>query len=74
MKKLNGNFYIQYPSNVIVLKNLLTYEELVVDEEYRDIIKDMTLEGSKYGKVKSIQIPRPVSKFKASKGHGNIYI
>lgn len=47
------------PTRVVCLINVVTIEELKDDEEYEDIVEDMEEECGKYGKVKSIEIPRP---------------
>jgi len=38
---------------------MVTAEELVDDNEYRDIMDDITAELGKYGRVLSVSIPRP---------------
>jgi splicing factor U2AF subunit len=48
------------PTEVLCLMNMVTPEELVDEEEYEDIIEDIRDECSKYGIVKSIEIPRPI--------------
>lgn len=40
--------------------NMVAPEELLDDEEYEEIVEDVRDECSKYGQVKSIEIPRPV--------------
>lgn len=48
------------PTEVLCLMNMVAPEELVDDEEYEEIVEDVRDECSKYGQVKSIEIPRPV--------------
>jgi len=48
------------PTEVLCLLNMVTPEELQEEEEYEDIVEDIREECSKYGAVKSIEIPRPV--------------
>lgn len=48
------------PTEVLCLMNMVTAEELVDEEEYEDILDDIKEECSKYGIVKSIEIPRPI--------------
>lgn len=48
------------PTEILCLMNMVTPEELVDDEEYEDILEDVKEECSKYGYVKSVEIPRPV--------------
>jgi hypothetical protein len=47
------------PSRVIQLMNAFSREEIVDDDRYVDLYKDIEEEASKYGKVSSIVIPRP---------------
>jgi len=48
------------PTEVLCLLNMVQPEELQDEEEYEDIVEDIREECSKYGAVKSIEIPRPV--------------
>lgn len=48
------------PTEVLCLMNMVAPEELLDDEEYEEIVEDVRDECSKYGQVKSIEIPRPV--------------
>lgn len=48
------------PTEVLCLMNMVAPEELIDDDEYEEIIEDVRDECSKYGQVKSIEIPRPV--------------
>ena len=48
------------PTEVLCLMNMVAPEELLDDEEYEEILEDVREECSKYGQVKSIEIPRPV--------------
>lgn len=48
------------PTEVLCLMNMVAVEELVDEEEYEEIVEDVRDECSKYGQVKSIEIPRPV--------------
>jgi splicing factor U2AF subunit len=65
---------VEPPSEVLVLKNIIYHEELVVDEEYSEILKDMELEASKFGTVIQIKIPKFDPKKKENFGLGNVYI
>lgn len=40
--------------------NMVTIDELKDDDEYEDIYEDIKEECSKYGVVRSLEIPRPV--------------
>jgi len=46
-------------TEVLCLMNMVEPNELKDDEEYREILEDIEEECSKYGTVKSIEIPRP---------------
>lgn len=46
-------------TDVLCLMNMVTEEELLDDEEYEDIMEDVKEECSKFGTVKSVEIPRP---------------
>ncbi|KAK0415786.1 hypothetical protein QR680_012118 [Steinernema hermaphroditum] len=48
------------PTEVLCLMNMVTEEDLKDDEEYEDILEDIKEECSKYGHVKSLEIPRAV--------------
>ncbi|CED84522.1 Splicing factor U2AF, large subunit (RRM superfamily) [Phaffia rhodozyma] len=55
-------------SRAIVMLNMVTPEELLNDEEYVDILEDITEECSKYGEVEELRIPRPTKKEKKYAG------
>jgi len=46
-------------SEVLCLLNMVTHDELKDDEEYEDICEDIQEECGRYGRVKSMEIPRP---------------
>lgn len=48
-------------TRVLQLLNMVAPEELVDDDEYEDIYEDVKEECSKYGKVLSLEIPRPIA-------------
>merc|ERR1711983_177291 len=48
------------PTEVLCLLNMVTPDELQDEEEFEDILEDIREECSKYGAVRSIEIPRPV--------------
>lgn len=48
------------PTEVLCLMNMVTPEDLVDDEEYEDILLDIKEECTKYGVIRSIDIPRPI--------------
>jgi len=47
-------------TEVLCLMNMVVPEELKEDDEYEDILEDIREECSKYGYVKSVEIPRPI--------------
>lgn len=60
-------------TEVLCLMNMVEIEELMDDEEYEEIHEDVRTECSKYGKVMSLEIPRPVEDFQPP-GCGKIYV
>jgi len=60
-------------TNVLCLMNMVTAEELVSDETYDEIFDDIREECSKFGKIRSLQIPRPNSDYQVN-GIGKIFI
>jgi len=48
------------PTEILCLLNMVTDSELIDEEEYEDILEDIKEKCATYGKVKSIEIPRPV--------------
>ncbi|KPP75501.1 U2 small nuclear RNA auxiliary factor 2b-like [Scleropages formosus] len=61
------------PTEVLCLMNMVAPEELLDDEEYEEIVEDVREECSKYGQVKSIEIPRPVDGLEVP-GTGKIFV
>lgn len=47
-------------TEILVLMNMVTEDELKDDEEYEEILEDIRDECSKYGNVRSMEIPRPI--------------
>ena len=48
------------PSKVIVLKHIVTIEELSIDEEYNEIVEDVTEMAQRFGDVARVVVPRPL--------------
>lgn len=48
-------------TEVLCLLNMVAEDELTDDDEYEEILDDVKEECNKYGAVKSIEIPRPIS-------------
>jgi len=61
------------PTNVLCLMNMVTADELVSDEDYDEIFDDIREECTKYGRIRSLQIPRPNQEFEVP-GVGKIFI
>jgi len=60
-------------TNVLCLMNMVTADELQGDEDYDEIFDDIREECSKYGRIRSLQIPRPNPEFPVP-GVGKIFI
>lgn len=60
-------------TEVLVLMNMVTPEELEDDEEYEDILDDVREECGRYGSVRSLEIPRGVKGVEVA-GVGKIYV
>ncbi|XP_042198253.1 splicing factor U2AF 65 kDa subunit isoform X2 [Callorhinchus milii] len=61
------------PTDILCLLNMVSPEELIDDEEYEEILEDIREECSKYGTVKSIEIPRPLDGLEVP-GCGKIFV
>ncbi len=48
------------PSRVVVLKHVVTVEELGIDEEYNEIMEDVTEMAKRHGDVIKVVIPKPM--------------
>eukprot|EP00002_Diphylleia_rotans_P038926 TRINITY_DN8917_c0_g1_i2.p2 TRINITY_DN8917_c0_g1~~TRINITY_DN8917_c0_g1_i2.p2 ORF type:complete len:147 (-),score=30.28 TRINITY_DN8917_c0_g1_i2:251-691(-) len=64
-----GNTSMNAGTKVVQFMNMLSLEELRDTAEYNDIVIDIREECAKYGKVLSIEIPRPTPEH----GLGGIY-
>ncbi|XP_047143470.1 splicing factor U2AF 65 kDa subunit isoform X4 [Hydra vulgaris] len=60
-------------TNILCLMNMVVAEELMDDEDYDEIFEDIREECSKYGRIRSMQIPRPNNEFLVS-GIGKVFI
>jgi len=60
-------------TEVLCLLNMVVEDELKDDEEYEDILDDIREECSKFGEVKSVEIPRPVPGVEVP-GLGKVFI
>lgn len=60
-------------TNILCLMNMVTAEELMDDEDYDEIFDDIREECTKYGRIRSLHIPRPNPEFNVP-GVGKIFI
>ncbi|EIW65769.1 hypothetical protein TREMEDRAFT_41238 [Tremella mesenterica DSM 1558] len=51
-------------SRVMLLLNMVTADELYDDQEYQEILEDITSECSRFGEIEGVRVPRPVPKSK----------
>jgi len=63
----------QAATEVLCLMNMVVPEELEDEEEYEEILDDVRDECGKYGRVKSIEIPRPIKGIEVP-GCGKIFV
>ena len=59
---------------VLCLLNMVTPEELRDDEEYDDILEDIREECTRYGAVRSVEIPRPLEGVEDVPGVGKVFV
>ncbi|KAK6519509.1 hypothetical protein TWF281_003336 [Arthrobotrys megalospora] len=59
---------------VLQLLNMVTADELLDQEEYEEILEDVTDECNKFGPIIDIKIPRPSGNQRAAAGVGKIYV
>lgn len=60
-------------TEILCLLNMVLPSELIDDEEYEDIRSDIKQECAKYGKVKSLRIPRPLPD-SSGEGCGKVFV
>uniref|UniRef100_A0A0N5BM49 Splicing factor U2AF subunit n=1 Tax=Strongyloides papillosus TaxID=174720 RepID=A0A0N5BM49_STREA len=60
-------------TEILCLLNMVTEEELRDDEEYEDIVEDIREECSRYGEIRSIEVPRPIEGLNVA-GVGKVFI
>lgn len=60
-------------TEVLMLMNMITPDELEDEDEYEDIVEDVKEECGKYGVVVSLEIPRPIRGVEVP-GVGKIYV
>ena len=49
-------------ARILLMLDMVPPEDLVDDQEYGDIYKDVKEESSRYGAVEDLRIPRPIKK------------
>lgn len=62
------------PTNVLILYNMVTSEELNDDTEYGEICEDIKGECSKFGTVVDLKIPRPLGGSRLNPGVGKVFV
>ena len=65
--------YVEAPTSVLQLANMVTADELADDREFNEIKEDCMGELQKFGTVVSLEIPRPVRGVPVG-GVGSIYV
>ncbi|EGT47881.1 hypothetical protein CAEBREN_25972 [Caenorhabditis brenneri] len=60
-------------TEVLCLMNMVTEDELKSDEDYEEILEDVREECSKYGIVRSLEIPRPYDEHPVP-GVGKVFV
>lgn len=61
-------------TEVLCLMNMVEPNELKDDQEYEEIMEDIEEECSKYGTVRSIEIPRPSERGETVPGLGKVFV
>lgn len=59
---------------VLQLLNMVTVDELLDNDDYEEILEDVTEECGKFGKVLSLKIPRPSGGSRSTSGVGKIFV
>lgn len=49
------------PTKVLQILNMVAIDELINDDDYKDILEDIRDECGKYGAVQDVKIPRPIA-------------
>jgi len=50
---------VQPPTRILVLNNMISEGELIIEEEFKQIEEDIREECAKHGRVAKISIPHP---------------
>ncbi|CAN1225064.1 Splicing factor U2af large subunit B [Linum perenne] len=68
-------FMLQPPTTkVVCLTQVVTVDELKDDDEYEEIMEDMRTEGSKFGTLVNVVVPRPQMDGSVSSGVGKVFL
>ncbi|XP_024982793.1 splicing factor U2af large subunit B isoform X2 [Cynara cardunculus var. scolymus] len=62
------------PTKVLCLTQVVTEDELKVDDDYEDILEDMRLECEKFGSLVNVVIPRPNPNGEPAPGVGKVFL
>eukprot|EP01097_Dermamoeba_algensis_P002027 TRINITY_DN1808_c0_g1_i2.p1 TRINITY_DN1808_c0_g1~~TRINITY_DN1808_c0_g1_i2.p1 ORF type:complete len:393 (-),score=81.57 TRINITY_DN1808_c0_g1_i2:67-1245(-) len=64
------------PTNVLMLLNMVSGEDLYSDEDFQEIFEDIKSECERFGQVVSMKIPRPLTREEEDKtpGVGKIFV
>ncbi|KAE8771266.1 Splicing factor U2af large subunit A [Hordeum vulgare] len=74
MKRLVYEVGGALPTKVVCLTDVVSADDLRDDEEYNDILEDMTLEARKYGNLVQAVIPRPHPSGDPVAGAGKVFL
>jgi splicing factor U2AF subunit len=62
------------PSRILVLLNIITKDQLLVQEEYEEIVQDLREMAASYGKVVSMVVPQPKDSNHECAGMGHAFV
>lgn len=71
---VSANVLLTASTTVVELRNVVTREEVENDEEFEEIKEDMEEEGSKFGKLENVLIPRPSDGPGMAAGVGRVFL
>lgn len=62
------------PSRVVQLTNIIFQEDLLIDSQYDEILKEIKEEAEKYGPLQSVVIPKPNLDLTYTEGVGKVFL
>ncbi|CRG94885.1 splicing factor U2AF large subunit, putative [Plasmodium gallinaceum] len=62
------------PSRVVQLTNAVFQEDLIIDSQYEEILREVKEEAEKYGPLQNIVIPKPNKDLSYTEGVGKIFL